>query len=81
MRLKTADLDLLIDIHSKLLSHQENETASRLKTMLNSLREKQKNEREANKRRAAKNREAGYAWKSSIQPKKSKYFSESKNAK
>ena len=65
MRIKAADLILLKHILGKL--------AQRLKELLGELEAKQKTEREANRRRAEKNRKAGYAWNSSNHPKKSKY--------
>lgn len=73
MRLKSADLVLLKVIHNKLVYHHENELAKRLQVLLGELELKQDKEREANRRRAEANRKAGYAWKSSNHPKRSKY--------
>lgn len=73
MRIKAADLILLKHILGKLVRHGETELAQRLKELLGELEAKQKTEREANRRRAEKNRKAGYAWNSSSHPKKSKY--------
>lgn len=73
MRIKARDLVLLNHIHGKLLRHNETELAQQLSTLLGELASKQNKEREANRLRAEANRKAGYAWKSSTHPKKSKY--------
>lgn len=73
MRIKAADLILLNHIHGKLIRHHETELAQQLGVLLDELEAKQTKEREANRLRAEANRKAGYAWKSSVRPKRSKY--------
>lgn len=74
MRLKSADLVLLTNIYNKLLYLKEIEQAEQLNTLIARLKHNQKIEREKCRCRAAENRKAGYAWKSSHHPKKSKYL-------
>ncbi len=74
MRLKKADMALLRNIHGKLICHEESALAQQLGTLLGEHDAKQKDEREANRLRAAANRRAGYAWDSSERPKKSRYY-------
>lgn len=74
MRIKAADLALLRHIYGKLIRHNETELAQQLQRLLGELEMKQSKEREANRLRAEANRKAGYAWKSSTRPKKSKYL-------
>lgn len=73
MRIKAADLILLKHIRNKLVQYQEVELAQQLGGLLGELEMKQTKEREANRKRAEANRKAGYAWKSSNHPKRSKY--------
>lgn len=74
MRLKTAELDLLVVIYNKLAHIGEDELAGQLYAVISRLQERQSVERKSCRERAAKNRAAGYAWESSIHPNKSKYY-------
>lgn len=74
MRLKVEELALLELVSHKLHYHDEDELAERLETMIIRLKERQAVEREGCRQRAAKNRQAGYAWDSSIHPKNSKWY-------
>lgn len=74
MRLKNAEVDLLVLICNKLTHIGEQELAEQLDAVISRLKERQSAERKGNRERAAKNRAAGYAWNSSIHPNKSKYY-------
>lgn len=69
-RIKTGDIKLL----HRLCYHSEAETAQQLGILLDRLEAEQEKEREANRKRAEQNRQAGYVWGSSYHPKKSKYY-------
>ncbi len=73
-RVKTDDLKLLHKVHGRLCFHRELETAQQLGILLDRLEVEQEREREANRKRATQNRQAGYVWGSSNRPKKSKYY-------
>lgn len=73
-RIKTGDIKLLHKAHGRLCYHREAETAQQLGILLDRLEAEQEKEREANRKRAEQNRQAGYVWGSSYHPKKSKYY-------
>lgn len=74
MRLKTSELALLEVIYHKLTTLDEPDLCQQLGAVIARLKERQAAEREGCRQRAAKNRAAGYAWDSSIHPKKSKHY-------
>lgn len=78
MRLKSADLVLLTNVCSKLSYLGETEQAEELREMIERLKSSRQVEREKCRRRAAANRRAGYAWKSSAHPKRSKWYENKK---
>lgn len=74
MRLHNEELDLLIETCKYLEAEGgRKDLAGALLKIINRLDEQREITRNANKKRASKNREKGYAWKSSHHPKKSKY--------
>lgn len=82
MRVKAEDLTLLNDIYGRLILHGQIEKAHKLGILLDRLKAEQEKERASNRKRAEKNRQAGYAWKSSTHhPKHSKYERSEDNAK
>lgn len=81
MRVKAGDLTLLNDIHGCLIRHGQVEKAQKLGILLDRLEAEQEKERASNRKRAEKNRQAGYAWNSSHHPKRSKYERSKDNAK
>lgn len=73
MRVKAEDLVLLNDVHGCLIRHGQVEKAQKLGILLDRLEAERERERVSNRKRAEKNRQAGYVWSSSHHPKRSKY--------
>ncbi len=76
MRLKSADLVLLNNVFNMLQSLGETECATELSNLIKRLEYDRQIEREKNRQRATNNRKAGYAWKSSFHPKRSKWYND-----
>ena len=76
MRVKAEDLNLLGEIYSYLICLGEVGMSDELGDLINRLEAEREKERTSNRQRAAKNRQAGYAWESSHHPKRSKYLEE-----
>lgn len=74
MRLKVEELVLLELVVNKLRYLDDDELAERLETVVIRLKGRQAVEREGCRQRAAKNRQAGYVWNSSIHPQNSKWY-------
>ena len=81
MRVKAEDLTLLNDIYGCLILHGQIEKTHKLGILLDRLKAEQEKEQDSNRKRAEKNRQAGYAWNSSHHPKRSKYERSEDNAK
>lgn len=79
MRVTNEDLLFLREVHAHLYRTNQRQLSVPLAGLIGRMEIARDKERESNKRRAAKNRENGYAWNSSHHPKKSKYIEEVKN--
>ena len=80
MRIKIADLNLLVEIYKFLnVECSRKDLSAALLVVIDRLDEQLETERLMNKKRAATNRQNGYRWKSSYHPKKSKYINEMEN--
>lgn len=79
MRLTNEDLQFLRQVHTYLYEVNQRQLSVPLAGLIGRMEMMRDEQRESNRRRAAKNRERGYAWNSSYHPKKSKYIKEVKN--
>lgn len=76
MRLTNEDLQFLRQVHTHLYETNQRQLSVPLAGLIGRMETMRDEQRNANKRRATKNRENGYAWNSSCHPKKSKYKKE-----
>lgn len=79
MRLTNEDLQFLRQVHTYLYETNQRQLSVPLAGLIGRMEMMSDEQRKANKRRAAKNRENGYAWNSSYHPKKSKYIEEAES--
>lgn len=79
MRLTNEDLQFLRQVHTHLYETNQRQLSVPLAGLIGRMEMMRDEQRKANKRRAAKNRENGYAWNSSYHPKKSKYIEEAES--
>lgn len=79
MRLTNEDLQFLRQVHTHLYETNQRQLSVPLAGLIGRMEMMRDEQRKANKRRATKNRENGYAWNSSYHPKKSKYIEEAES--
>lgn len=70
MRVKVGEFEVLREATEKLRDHGQHELAGKLQMICERLDGALAVEREGNRERARKNREAGYLWKSGYHPNK-----------